>query len=258
MKKATTTRKAMHVMLLAGAVAVLCQAAAAVPENPDEDSSLRPVYVQRQRNMQRPNFEELYPQDSPLPENIIEYPDQAEDSRYSKFKKLRKLFNLLAENGLLTASHAGELLEAGQPLLHSDYPPYRIHYWPLFADMAHCMTPTNGVSAMDRKEINGIVQNLKAVLSDMDRAVIPDFKGYWPPFMYHGYIGHLPGERVYSYYGRLTTKREDIYQFMRDELIVNAKQAMNSEQYNMPRYRSLIAEALAVLRSIANAKAERP
>lgn len=160
-----------------GAVPGLCQTAAATPENPDEDRSLRSVYVRCQRNMQRPNFEELYPRDSPLPENI-----------------------------------------------------YR-------------------VSGSGRRQV---------VLDDMDRAVIPDFKGYWPPGMYHGHLGHLPGDRVYSYHGRLTTKREDIYQFMRDELIVNTKQAMNSEQCNLSRYRSLIAEALETLRSSANAKAERP
>lgn len=242
-------------LLLAGSVAGLCQTAAANPENPDEDSSLRPVYIRCQRNMQRPNFEELYPKDWPLPENIIEYPDLDEESRYSKFKELRLEFNQMTGNGLMTASRAGEMLAASLPLLHSDYPLYRIHYWTFFADMAHCLTPTNGVSAMEQDEIIGIARNLKAVLSDMDRAVIPDFKGYWPPFRYHGYVGHLPGERVYSYNGRPTTKREDIYQFMRDERIVDTKQAMNSEQYNLPRFRSLIAEALEILCSSANAKA---
>lgn len=143
-------------------------------------------------------------------------------------------------------------------MIHSDYPNYRIHYWVLFADLALCMTSTNGLSQMEREDILGVVRNFQLVIAAMDRSIIPDFKGYWGRPWQSGFILPGPGEKVYSYNGFQTTNREDIYQFMRQERILETKECMNVEQTNLPRYRSMIASTIKSMIAIANATEETP
>lgn len=250
--------KPTRAILLACAIVATCQSGMANPENPNEDARLK-SFNARIFPMQLPNFPDgLYPKDAPLPEDITEYPDREEDQRYRAFKEIRLQANPLFENGLLTAPRAGEFLKASLPLIHSDYPNYRIHYWVLFADLALCMTPTNGLLQMEREDILGIARNFKLVVDAMDRSIIPDFKGYWGRPWRSGFILPGPGEKVYSYNGLQTTKREDIYQFMRQERILETKECMNVEQTNLPRFRSMIASTIKSMIAIANATEETP
>lgn len=250
--KKLTAVSPSHIVLLACVALACCQMGMANPEKPGEDRRLAAFYVSIHPWMKLPTATDWYPEGLPLPDNITEYPDQQEDLRYYSFKEIRLQANILFGNGQLTAMKAGELLETSLQLLHSDYPNYRIYYWVLFADLASCMTSANGLLQMRRHDILKTARNLKMVVDAMDRTIIPDFKGYPPRPSRHGFIGSKPGEKVYSYNGLLTTKREDIYNFMRQENIVGTQEFMNMEQANLQRYRAMIASTIHAMIAIAN------
>lgn len=254
--KINNSGKPPCVLLLACAAIACFQNAMANPEKPHEDSRLRPFYASIRNWMKLPTETDWYPRGLPLPDNTTEYPDQQEEMRYYYFKEIRIRANNLFKNGQLTARKAGECLENSLQLLSSDYPNYRIHYWALFVDLASCMTPTNGLLQMRRLEILETARNLKTLVDAMDRTIIPDFKGYPPRPLRSGMIGAGLGKKVYSYNGLLTTKREDVYKFMRQENIGATQEFMNMEQANLPRYRTMIASAIKSMIAIANDKEE--
>lgn len=248
-----------HVLILACVALASCQLAIANPENPDDDPTLSAIHAKREPRYQidLSNVHHDPPGGRfPLPENTLEYPDGTEDHRYCHvFKEIRPRFNNLFQNGRMTAANAGELLEESLHLLHSEYPPYRIHYWMLFVDLACCMTPTNGLSQMRRGEILAVARNLKAVVDDMDRVTIPDYKWYL-----RSRDSGIPGigERYYYYNGHIALDPEGIYHFMRMDRIADVHECINSEQWNLPQYRSMIASTIKSMIAIANAKEERP
>lgn len=255
--------KMTRTILLACIALASCQLAKADFENPDGDPNLRALHAKKELRYDRPD--DFYPAEpagpddfTPLPENTLEYPDLDEDHRYRNvFKEIRPRFNDLSRNGRMTAAKAGELLEASRPLLPSEYPPYRIHYWMLFVDLAWCMTPTNGLAQMGREEILAIARNLKLVVDDMDRATIPDFKWYLRSYDC-GFVVRRPGERLYVYNGHKTTNPAEICRFMRKEYIQDVKDCINLEQWNLPKYRSFLASTIKSMIAIANATEETP
>lgn len=248
-------------MFLACAILLFSYTGLATPENPDEDAELRPFHAKRlSLNScfdRHPDYSDLWHWEDPLPDDVTEYPSMAEDKRYWHFKEIRLLANELEKSGQLTAGKAARLLEESLPLLQSDYPNYRFHYWMLFVDLASRMTPEDGLAEMEQDEILAATRNLEKISAAMKGTVIPGYKWYLPATS-SGFTGPGPDGRVYCYNGWQTASREGVYQLMRQVRIGTTKEFMNLEQINLPNYHSMVDSTIKAMTAMTDEKPSKP